>query len=229
MRLALTLTLSLLAPLGLAATDDSLHVYQFAGIVQCSTEPGVKAEQAADLLRGQGVKVVSAQRRKLPLSVAVRCGAPTGEVNVIEVPAADWALFTAQNADSGGYGIWVFERPTVEVYRYDGTLQCGLGKEIPPEVTAGELAAAQIEVLSSRKGKDGLDHIAVCGASTGAINVFTIAQKSLAAAERLGFEPLVTMELAEGIKPRTKPDEGPQGNASLQRLTAPAERIPLLW
>ena len=37
------------------------------------------------------------------------------------------------------------------------------------------------------------------------------------------------MELAEGIKPRTKPDDGAQGNASLQRLTAPAERIPLLW
>jgi hypothetical protein len=229
MRLALTLTLSLLAPAGLAATDETLHVYQFAGTVQCSPDPGVKAEQAADLLRGQGVKVILAQRRKLPLSVAVRCGAPTGEVNVIEVPAADWALFTAQNADSGGYGVWVFEQPTVEVYRYDGTLQCGLGKEIPLEVTAAELTAAQIEVLASRKGRDGLDHIGVCGASTGAINVFTIAQKSLAAAERLGFDPLVTMELAEGIKPRTKPNDGAQGNASLQRLTAPAERIPLLW
>jgi len=229
MRLALILTLALVAPATLAALDEPLHVYQFAGTVQCSTDAGVKAEQAADLLRGQGVKVISAQRRKLPHSVAMRCGAPTGDVNVIEVPAADWALFTTQNADSGGYGIWVFEQPTVEVYRYDGTLQCGLGKEVPIDVTAGELAAAQIEVLSSRKGRDGLDHIAVCGASTGAINIFTISQKSLAAAERLGFEPLVTMELAEGIKPRTKPDEGPQGNASLQRLTAPAERIPLLW
>ena len=229
MRLTLTLIIALAAPAALAAPDDTLHVYQFAGTVQCSPDAGVKAEQAADLLRGQGVKVISAQRRKLPLSVVVLCGAPTGDVNVIDVPAADWALFTAQNADSGGYGIWVFERPTVEVYRYDGTLQCGLGKEIPPDVAAGELVAAQIEVLSSRKGRDGLDHIAVCGASTGAINVFTIAQTSLAAAERLGFEPLVTMELAEGIKPRTKPDDGPQGNPSLQRLTAPAERIPLLW
>ena len=229
MRLALTLILALVAPAILAAPDEPLHVYQFAGTVQCSTDAGVKAEQAADLLRGQGVKVISAERRKLPVPVAVRCGAPTGDVNVIEVPAADWALFTAQNADSGGYGVWVFEQPTVEVYRYDGTLQCGLGKEIPLEVTAGELAAAQIEVLSSRKGRDGLDHIAVCGASTGAINIFTIAQKSLAAAERLGFEPLVTMELAEGIKPRTKPDDGPQGSTSLQRLTDPAERIPLLW
>jgi len=229
MRLALTLILALVAPAILAGPDDNLHVYQFAGIVQCSTDAGVKAEQAADLLRGQGVKVIAAHRRKLPLPVIVRCGAPTGEVNVLEVPAADWTVFSAQNADGGGYGIWVFERPTVDVYKYDGTLQCGLGKESPLAAMAEELTAAGIEVLASRKEKDGLDHIAVCGASTGAINVYTISQAALAIAEQIGFDPLVTRDLAEAIKPQNKPVGGPQGMAPLQRLIAPSERTPLLW
>lgn len=229
MRLALTWPLLALIPLGLAAAEEIITVYQFAGTVQCSPDPGVAPDKAADLLRGQGVKVLSAQRRKLPVPVIVRCGAPTGEVNVLEVPAADWTVFSAQNADGGGYGIWVFEQPTVDVYKYDGTLQCGLGKESPLAAMADDLAAAGIEVLASRKGKDGLDHIAVCGASTGAINVYTIPQAALPMAEQIGFDPLVTRELAEGIKPQNKPVEGPGGMAPLQRLIAPSERTPLLW
>jgi hypothetical protein len=229
MRLAPLLALVAALPLGLIAGEDVVTVYQFAGTVQCSPDPGVTPDKAADLLRGQGIKVISAQRRKFPLPVVVRCGAPTGDVNVIDVAAADWAGFTAQNADSGGYGIWVFEQPTVEIYKYDGTLQCGLGKEHPLEAMAEELAAAGIEVLASRKGKDGLDHIAVCGASTGAINAYTIPQAALPIAEQIGFDPLVTRDLAEAIKPQTKPVDGPQGMAPLQPLVAPSERTPLLW
>ena len=229
MKMALTLPLLVLIPLGLASAEEIVTVYQFAGTVQCSPDPGVAPDKAADLLRGQGVKVVAAQRRKLPLPVIVRCGAPTGEVNVLEVPAADWTVFSAQNADGGGYGIWVFEQPTVDVYKYDGTLQCGLGKESSLDAMAEDLTAAGIEVLASRKDKDGLDHIAVCGASTGAINVYTISQAALGIAEQIGFDPLVTRELAEAIKPQNKPVNGPQGMAPLQRLIAPSERTPLLW
>jgi hypothetical protein len=230
MRLALTFALVAALPLGLAAAEEVITVYQFAGTVQCSPDPGLTPDKAADLLRGQGVKVISAQRRKFPLPVVVRCGAPTGEVNVIEVAAADWAVFTAQNADGGGYGIWVFEQPTVDVYKYDGTLQCGLGKEVPLEAMAAELTATGIEVLASHKGKDGLDHIAVCGASTGAINVFNIPQVDIAIAEQIGFDPLVTRALADGIKPQAKPVDGSQqGMAPLQPLIGPSERTPLLW
>lgn len=237
MRLALTLPLLALLAGGPTFAGEVVTVYQFAGTVQCSPDPGVSPEKAADLLRGQGVKVNSAQRRKLPMPVIVRCGAPTGEVNLIEVPAADWSLFVAGHADGGGYGIWVFEQPTAEVYKYDGTLQCGLGKEHTLAAMGEELTAAGIEVLESRKAKDGLDHIAVCGASTGAINVYTIAQAAVAQAEHIGFDPLVTQALADAIKPHAKalddPDakagNGPQGMAPLQRLTPPSERTPLLW
>jgi hypothetical protein len=229
MRLAVTLPLLALIPLGLSAAEETITVYQFAGTVQCSPDAGVAPDKAADLLRGQGVKVLSAQRRKLPLPVVARCGAPTGEVNLMEVPAADWAVFSAQNADGGGYGIWVFEQPTADVYKYDGTLQCGLGKESPLDAMADELTGAGVQVLAGGKSKDGLDHVAVCGASTGTINVYTIPRDSLPIAEKIGFEPLVTRELVERIKPQNRPVEGPQGMAPLQRLIGPSERTPLLW
>ncbi len=229
MRLALTLPLlAVLAP-AVAVANDLITLYQFNGTVQCTPDPGVDPDKAADLLRGQGVKVISSQRKKLPVPVPVRCGAPTGEVNVLEVPAADWSLFSAQHADGGGYGVWVFDAPTIEVYRYDGALQCGLGKEQALEAMATELTAAEIEVLGSRKAKDGQDHIAVCGASTGAINVYTIPQTDLPMAEQIGFHPLVTRALAEGVKPHTKPAAGPQGMTPLQPLIGPSERTPLLW
>jgi hypothetical protein len=214
---------------GAAFAGEDVTVYQLAGTVQCSSDPGVSPDEAADLLRGQGVKVISAQRRKLPLPVPLRCGAPTGEVNLIEVPAADWALFSAQNADGGGYGIWVFEEPSVEIYKYDGTLQCGLGKERSLEAMAEELKAEGVQVIASRKGKDGLDHIAVCGASTGVINVYTVTRETAAIAEQIGFNPLVSRPLADAIKPQTPPGAAPHGLAPLQRLIAPSERTPLLW
>jgi hypothetical protein len=230
MRLALSLLLLAALPLGQATADETISVYQFAGTVQCSTATGTSPDDAADLLRAQGVKVVSAQRRKLPLPVITRCGAPTGEVNVIEVPAAAWTAFTAQNADSGGYGVWTFDEPTIQVYKYDGTLQCGLGKEVPLDAMAAELTAAEIEILSSRKGHDGLDHIAVCGASTGSINVYTIPQVELAIAEQIGFDPLVTPELAKRIKPQSQAIDGTGGTAPLEpSRVAPADRTPLPW
>ena len=119
----------------------------------------------------------------------VRCGAPTGEVNVLEVPAADWAVFSAQNADGGGYGIWVFERPPSMSTSTTGPCNADSARRARWSAMADELTAAGIEVLASRKGKDGLDHIAVCGASTGAINVFTISQAALAIAEHIGLRP----------------------------------------
>ena len=53
-----------------------------------------------------------------------------------------------------------------------------------------ELAGAGIEVFSRRKGYDGREGIAVCGAPTGQINIYEIASSDLSAALRLGFKQL---------------------------------------
>lgn len=74
----------------------------------------------------------------------------------------------------------------VMVYKYDGSLQCGAGKAIAPEVMGKELAG--IQIFSAVKKPDGLMHIQVCGSNTGAANVFEISAKELKKAESKGFK-----------------------------------------
>ena len=211
--------------------DEAVPVYQLNGALQCAQGGGISPEGAADLLRGQGVKVFSAEQRGLPVDPAEHCGAPTGEANVISVAATDWAAFTAKNADAGGYGLWVFDSSEVEVFRYDGSLQCGMGNETPLDEMAEALTGAGIEVLDSRKGTDGRAHIAVCGASTGRINVYKIQYSDLPAARQAGYNILVTRDLTQRIKPRRPRPMGMQG---MQARPMPREQqsrppIPLLW
>ncbi len=212
------------APLG---ANETVTIFQFAGQRQCVPGQGVPVEKAADLLRAQGIKVRDAQRRHLPLDIGQHCGAPTAEANVLTLSATDWAAFTAKNPDAGGYGVWAFDEGEVEVFMYDGTLQCGQGEEIPLERQAELLTSKDIEVLTSRKGTDGFQHIAVCGASTGTLNIFAIKPDDLAAARELGFSLLITQEMTERLM-RPAPRPAPPTSSTPQDHPA-TEAIPLLW
>lgn len=74
---------------------------------------------------------------------------------------------------------------TVKVYRYDGTLQCGMGKRVPMEEMQKELK--DIPVLSSAHLNDGLMRIQLCGSPTGDANVYEIEEIHLDKARALGF------------------------------------------
>ena len=216
-----------------AVADEYVAVYQLTGAIRCVEGTGIPPEQAADMLRGQGVRVIAAERRTLPQNGADSCGAPTGEANVMKISAPDWSAFLAKHPDAGGYGLWVFDEPTVQIYKYDRTLQCGMGREISLEEMARELEAAGIDVVTSHKGTDGLVHIGVCGASTGTINVYVIDRGSLLAAKRLGYQALVTREMAQRIKPASaKPRHTDMAMPSSPLPTESSNHpdpIPLLW
>ena len=74
---------------------------------------------------------------------------------------------------------------SVKVYRYDGTLQCGMGKRIPIEEIQKELK--DISIISNMHINDGLMRIQLCGSPTGDANVFEIAESDLEKAKTLGF------------------------------------------
>ena len=74
---------------------------------------------------------------------------------------------------------------TVRVYRYDGTLQCGMGKRIPIEDMQKDLK--DVPVISSAHLNDGLMRIQLCGSPTGDANVYEIDESHLAKAKSLGF------------------------------------------
>lgn len=81
-------------------------------------------------------------------------------------------------------------KPSVQdrvlVYKYDGSLQCGMGKPVSLETMAKELTGTQI--YSQVKKPDGLMHIQVCGSPTGQANVFEIPAKAQKSAEGRGFK-----------------------------------------
>lgn len=74
----------------------------------------------------------------------------------------------------------------VFVYKYDGSLQCKMGKALSVEAMAKELNG--IQIFSSLKKPDGLMHIQVCGSITGMANVYEISAQNLKKAEALGFK-----------------------------------------
>lgn len=74
----------------------------------------------------------------------------------------------------------------VLVYKYDGSLQCKMGKAVAVDTMAKELQG--IPIFSSSKRPDGLIHIQVCGSITGSANVYEIATTNLKKAESRGFK-----------------------------------------
>lgn len=96
------------------------------------------------------------------------------EAKPVEAPAASAVETKASDKDR------------VMVYKYDGSLQCGMGKAIALDVMAKELQG--IQILSSVKKRDGLMHIQVCGSITGMANVYEIPAKFQKQAEGKGFK-----------------------------------------
>jgi hypothetical protein len=74
----------------------------------------------------------------------------------------------------------------VKVYKYDGSLQCGMGEAVSAEKMKAELK--NIKVYSAQNKSDGLMHIQQCGTPTGKANVYEISKNDLAEAKRLGFK-----------------------------------------
>ena len=75
---------------------------------------------------------------------------------------------------------------TTFIYKYDGSLQCGMGESIPLKEMAKQLDG--INIYSQSKKNDGLMHIQVCGSNTGQINVYEIAEADLEKAIKKGFK-----------------------------------------
>jgi len=224
------LTCLLTAVVTSAVAEESITVYQLDGSIHCHEGQTSTPAEASEELKQAGVKVLSAESRSLPTTLTGQCGTPTGMANVLVVDAADWKQFIRRRPDARGFGVWVFDRPLVEVFKYDGSLQCKRGKEIPLDVMAKQLSDKGIEVKASRKGTDGRLHIAVCGASTGKLNVYSIASAALTQAEALGFRLLITRQMTNEIK---KPASA--GRAAVQMRTPPRSpdvgqgSIPKIW
>ena len=224
-------TVSIVAFCGAVLADETISVYQLDGSIHCQTAEVTTPAQAADILKQADVKVISSASRSVPFSVSSACGTPTGKANVLVVDAGDWKKMLRKRRDAHGFGVWVFDRSAVEVYKYDGSLQCDRGKEISLQDMARELTENGIEVNASRKGSDGRMHITMCGASTGRLNVYSIATESLPRARELGFELLVTRQMTNEIGVTSANRRAPALSRTPRDPKTAAGRgaIPKLW
>ncbi len=122
-----------------------------------------------------------------------------------KLPGWRWLMFVvlslvgACTPMSGGDG------ELMNVQRPDGSRQCRDGGE-PAAAMGARLAEAGIPVHCSEKARDGRARVAVCGAPSGAINVYTIPAVDLNRARELGFDPLP--DTATGLERCTDADSG---------------------
>ena len=103
-------------------------------------------------------------------------------------------LLSVANAQpaSGGVGSDQVARmpKMIEIFKPDGSLQCGGGAVITLDEAEAELREADVRVQGARKRHDGLKRIAMCGAPTGQILVFEIIIHDWEKAQPLGYKRL---------------------------------------
>ncbi|TIX44666.1 MAG: hypothetical protein E5W81_01725 [Mesorhizobium sp.] len=177
--------------------DNLVRVYRPDGSLQCGLGRARTLKEDQQVLSALGGHAISAEKRTIPVRVAEVCGAPTGRANTYVIKTVEWELILSSFVGPAGFAEWPYDTPATSVYKYDGTLQCGLGQEIPLAEMAQELLDAGVSVISSRKSSDGLLHIEVCGALTGQINVYEIATPDLYKALQLGFAPLASIPASD--------------------------------
>ncbi len=72
------------------------------------------------------------------------------------------------------------------VYKYDGTLQCGMGKQIGLDEMKAQLKG--VNIFSAENKSDNLMHVQACGTPTGRANVFEIDNSQIETAKKAGFQ-----------------------------------------
>lgn len=173
--------------------DKLVRVYRPDGSLQCGLGRARTLREDQEVLAGLGGHAISAEKRTIPVFIPQICGAPTGRANTYVIKSAEWEIILKSFVGPAGFAEWPYDTATSKIYKYDGTLQCGLGQQIPLAEMAQELLDAGIPVISSQQSSDGLLHTALCGALTGQINVYEIATADLLKALQLGFAPLASI------------------------------------
>ncbi|MEC9281376.1 MAG: hypothetical protein VX642_01590 [Bdellovibrionota bacterium] len=82
----------------------------------------------------------------------------------------------------------------IQVFKPDGSLQCGMGAAISPEEMGKELRDKGIRIKRESKQNDSLMRIQVCGSPTGMINVYEIQSSNLEMVKKLGYKELKSIK-----------------------------------
>jgi hypothetical protein len=202
------------------AQEPNVRVFRLDGSLQCGMGKARTLAEDRHELEQLGAKVISEERRVIPAAIIAVCGAPTGGANTYLTSADDWSKILRSFVGPAGFALWdPGASNAVYVYKYDGSVQCGGMEPISLDAMGKELTDAGVKVISQRKGTDGLMHSFVCGATTGAINVYEIDSADLQKARDRNFSVLQASGPTSHSRTPT---------ASAMRMQA-ADGLPVPW
>lgn len=185
-------------------------VYKVDGSKQCSKAVGVRLDKMSSELSRASIDVVCSQKATDGNAHLNMCGADTGIINVYTIPKVSmidaerlgfrnvFSLPNYQDSICNPMTINVPKPPVAtlaNVFKADGSLQCGKKQGVPLVDMALELSSASIDVIDARKTTDGLVRPSMCGSATGVINVYSIPSASVLDAKLLGFHVMPNVAL----------------------------------
>ena len=172
---------------GTVFSADTVKVFRYDGSLQCGMGQAVPLDEMAKELTAVNINVLSSEKRVVPGFIIALCGALTGIANVYEIAKDDLPRIPADRQGVKRFQPWIYDGPSIEVAKYDGSLQCEMGRPVSLDEMEKELRAADIAVQAKAKKTDGIQHPQMCGASTGMMNVYRIKTSDLEKARVLGF------------------------------------------
>ncbi len=172
---------------GTGFSADTVKVFRYDGSLHCGMGQAVPLDEMAKELTAVNIKVLSSEKGVVPGFLIALCGAPTGIANVYEIARNDLPRIPADPQGVKRFRPWIYADPSIDVAKYDGSLQCEMGRPVPLDEMEKELRTANIAVQAKAKKADGIQHPQMCGASTGVMNVYRIKTSDLEKARALGF------------------------------------------
>jgi hypothetical protein len=188
---------------GTAFSADTVKVFRYDGSLQCGMGQAVPLDEMAKELTAVNITVLSSEKSVVSGLIIALCGAPTGMANVYEISKDDLPRIPADRQGVKRFRTWVYAAPSIEVAKYDGSLQCEMGSPVSLDEMEKELRAATIAVQAKAKKADGIQHLQMCGASTGTMNVYRINSSDWEKARVLGFVLYIEgISIARDRRPR---------------------------
>ncbi|VAW99967.1 hypothetical protein MNBD_GAMMA22-1059 [hydrothermal vent metagenome] len=178
--------------------NDVIKVFKASGDKQCQSSNSSLDMMSSELV-SSGVDVICAFKGRATNTDLTSCGSVTGEINVFDINNSnlpDALVIGYKKISTLNMGIAYLEKcainaipkpvENIKVYKRDIQAQCQ-GEPMTPKLMAEQLISQGIIVRCAQKNTDGLVHAAVCGGTSGNINVFTINKNDAAQAILSGF------------------------------------------
>src|SRR5437899_10276190 len=135
---------------GTVFSADMVKVFRYDGSLQCGMGQAVPLDEMAKELTAVNIRVLSSEKRVVSGFIIALCGAPTGIANVYEIAKDDLPRLPADRQGVKRFQPWVYDGPSIEVAKYDGSLQCEMGRPVSLDEMEDRKSVVEGKSVNSR-------------------------------------------------------------------------------